>query len=330
MKTAYPSPSATGLDQGPDGDPDRRTGGVLASVVVPTHGRPAFLARALESVLAQTWSALEIVVVDDNGRDTPRQRETAALVAGLAAARGDDREIRYLVNERNGGGGFTRNAGVAAARGEYIGFLDDDDEWLPEFLARGIDVLDGAPADIVYCDCIVVDDGRRDGGKPEINDKHAGDVRAALIDGWCPSSTSLFVLRRAVLEGVVPFDPALASFQDYDCWLGLSERARFAFHDEPLVVKHRHRAGQITANTAARRDALEVLRGKWNARLSADERRRFAGALARLEHDILRMEYRNAVHERRWGRATGRAWRYVTGRGSAVRNLIALARSTSA
>ena len=199
----------------------------------------------------------------------------------------------------------------------------------PDFLTRGIRTLIDTPADVVYCDCIVVDDGRRSRGRHEVNVKHAGQVWPALVGGWCPSSTSLFVLRRAVVADRAPFDPRLPSFQDYDCWLGLSARARFAFHDEPLVIKHRHRSGQITGNTAARRDALRMLEAKWVPRMTAEELPRFGDALAALEHDVLRMEYRNALHERRCRRAAARGWRYLTGRGSVPRNLVALARSTT-
>ena len=301
-------------------------GAALVTAVVPTHGRPDFLERALRSVVAQTWPSIEIVVVDDNGRGTARQRETAAVVAAFDAGA---RTLRYLVNETNGGGGFARNAGVAAAGGEFLAFLDDDDEWLPRFVERGVRTLEDEAADVVYCDCLVVDDGRRERARHEVNVKHAGDVRAALTGGWCPSSTSLFVLRRGAVDAVDgPFDPALASFQDYDCWLGLSAHARFAFHEEPLVLKHRHRAGQITSDTGARRGALEHLAAKWRPRLVEAERPRFDEALAALEHDILRMEYRNALHGRRWRRAADRAWRYATGRGSALRNAVALLRAS--
>ena len=111
------------------------------SVVIPTYNYARFLPRALDSVLAQTWRDYEIIVVDDGSTDgTPE----------VAQAYGE--RIRYLRKE-NGGAATARNAGILAARGELLAFLDADDAWVPEKLARQVAYLDRHPEfGMVYSD----------------------------------------------------------------------------------------------------------------------------------------------------------------------------------
>ena len=267
-------------------------GAPALSVVVPTHGRPAFLRRALESVFAQDGVVREAIVVDDNGAGSARQRETEAVLAALADAA--PCRLRYVVNAENLGGGAARNAGVACADAPFVAFLDDDDEWLPGHAAAALAALGRDGADVAYCDCHVQhENGARE---LEVNVKHEGDVWLALLGGWCPSSTSLFTLRRERLAADGPFDPALAGFQDYDCWLSLARRCRFVAFEPASVVRHRHDGVRITTNTTARRASLAYLEAKWSAELSSDaERAAFARSVARLEGGIREFEYRNAL-----------------------------------
>ena len=93
----------------------------LATVVIPTYKRPQAVHRAILSVLAQTCTSLEIIVVDDNGINTPTQIQTAEILKPFI----DNGTIQYLVNEINSGGSFSRNQGLSIATGKYITFLDD-------------------------------------------------------------------------------------------------------------------------------------------------------------------------------------------------------------
>lgn len=98
------------------------------SVIIPTYNRYGYLTRAIASVQNQTHTDMEIVIVDDNGVGTETQIRLSKLMAKYA----DDPRVRYLPNETNVGGAMARNAGIFAATGSYISFLDDDDEYLPE------------------------------------------------------------------------------------------------------------------------------------------------------------------------------------------------------
>ena len=106
----------------------------MISVIIPTYNRPQFTARAVRSVLAQTWRDLEIVVVDDCSQD-PITLE----------ALGHDPRVRLVRHEVNRGVGAARNTGVQAARGELIALLDSDDYWLPEKLASQMALYDQQP-----------------------------------------------------------------------------------------------------------------------------------------------------------------------------------------
>lgn len=98
------------------------------SVIIPTHKRPHFLGRAIDSVLAQTYGNVEIVVVDDNSPDSDDRKHTVAAMRRYK----NNRRVVYVQNERPLGGGPARNRGIESSSGSYITFLDDDDIYLPQ------------------------------------------------------------------------------------------------------------------------------------------------------------------------------------------------------
>jgi glycosyltransferase involved in cell wall biosynthesis len=107
------------------------------SVIIPTHNRPDRLPRAVASVLNQTFRDVEIVIVDDASAD-----DAAEVVAR------QDPRIRYVRHGSPKGACGARNTGIRLARGEFVGFLDDDDEWLPEKLQRQVRVFEASPSDV--------------------------------------------------------------------------------------------------------------------------------------------------------------------------------------
>ena len=100
----------------------------LVSVVIPTHGGAAFLTRAIDSVLAQTYKNIEIIVVDDNGLGTEGQRVTETIIKQYL----DNPRFQYVTHEVNMNGSVARNTGARHAKGKYISLLDDDDYFLPD------------------------------------------------------------------------------------------------------------------------------------------------------------------------------------------------------
>src|SRR5699024_5570587 len=110
------------------------------SIVIPTHARPVFLGRAIDSVLRQTFPAWELLVVDDN----PPGSEARVVTERFMEDFRWEARIRYLQHPTNLGGGAARNTGIRAAKGPYVAFLDDDDEWLPEKLALQLERIAAA------------------------------------------------------------------------------------------------------------------------------------------------------------------------------------------
>src|SRR5258705_10332336 len=104
------------------------------SVIIPTYNRAECLRSAITNVLNQTFQDFEIVVVDDSSQDHTRE-----VVNSL-----DDKRIKYIRHERNKGVAAARNTGVSNAKGDYIAFLDDDDEWFPEKLKKQCAVLEAS------------------------------------------------------------------------------------------------------------------------------------------------------------------------------------------
>ncbi len=98
------------------------------SVIIPTYNRANLVSRAIKSVLNQTYQDFEIIVVDDCSEDN-----TEEIVKSF-----NDSRIRYIKHKKNKGGSAARNTGIKRARGKYIAFLDDDDEWLPSKLEKQI------------------------------------------------------------------------------------------------------------------------------------------------------------------------------------------------
>jgi glycosyltransferase involved in cell wall biosynthesis len=220
------------------------------SVVIPTLNRAALLREAIESVRAQSFRDFEIIVVDDGSGDG------TAVWLGLQA------DIRAVFQ---GGGGVTRarNAGIRAARGELICFLDSDDLWEPEKLARQIAYLDAHPeCGLVATEISAFNErglvpGR---GKAAQYPIRTGNVaRDLLFANWIQTSTVM--VRRACLEAAGPFDEEVGNFgEDWHLWVRIATRYPVWFMPQPLVRYRVHDAGLTSAQPEAQfRSLLRIL-----------------------------------------------------------------------
>jgi len=203
----------------------------LVSVIIPTYRRPGLLRLAVDSVLAQTYPNLEVIVVHD-GPDP----ETAEAMRGI------DPRVRYHELAVNSGPGAARNAGIDLARGEWIGFLDDDDRWLPHKLQTQIAALVPGERNIILASrCIYEHGDRRDiwPARPIGENEDLADYllcRNGIFErpGVLPIH-SLLVPRHLLTE--VPLVTA-ADHEDWSWMLHVWHRAgaRFRFIWEPLVT----------------------------------------------------------------------------------------------
>jgi glycosyltransferase involved in cell wall biosynthesis len=207
------------------------------SVIIPTHNRTATLGRAIQSVLDQTFPALEIIVVDDASTDiTPHILEKYSG------------KIRIITNETNQGVSYARNVGIQEARGDWLAFLDSDDQWAPTKLERQKQFHDSHPSILIsQCDEIWIRNNVRVNPMSK-HQKRGGWIFEACIP-LCIVSPSAVIIHKSVFEHIGLFDTNLLACEDYDLWLriaphyeiGLLEEklmTRFGGHDDQLSRKY--------------------------------------------------------------------------------------------
>lgn len=210
----------------------------LVSVVIPTYNRTRTLVRAIKSCVRQSYDSIEVVVVDDNSSFEVDEYLTNAL--GDAAT-----ELRYVRNHTNVGPGASRNAGIDHSSGEYICFLDSDDEFSENKISLQLEALEGNDADFCYCGWQWVDEAsgkilrKRNIHKGRINKKKRWGhnvVQDLMVSAEC--------LQR------IRFKP-YRTFENYDFVLGLFANYRPAYVNRILVTCYEHeneRASDVYAS----------------------------------------------------------------------------------
>jgi len=213
----------------------------LVTVIIPTFNRAAMVCEALDSVLAQSYRPLEVVVVDDGSTDG-----TAEAVARWGEEHAGDGFSLRCVRQENLGGNPARNRGIAKATGSFIAFLDSDDRWLPEKLQRQLDVLrrDRCIGG-VYCGVRHVNAETGEATEPTDRAYPSGRLLQQLLIKDVTAPTSTYVIRREVFKKVGRFDTNLQARQDWDMWIRLAAEYEIGCVPEPLV-EYRHHPGTRT------------------------------------------------------------------------------------
>ena len=204
----------------------RQEANPLVSVILPTYNRAATLDRAVRSVLLQSYQNLELIVIDDGSTD-----ETSSYVSTI-----QDKRLRYLRQERNQGVAAARNAGMAAANGQLIAFLDSDDAWMPEKLSRQVAQMQrSAPrVGLLYTGLAIEHaDGRIETWSPHARGYVLGKILQRNIVHFGTSST---MIRAEAAEVVGGFDTTWPANEDHDYWVRIARFYEFDFDPEPLAV----------------------------------------------------------------------------------------------
>ena len=195
------------------------------SVVIPTYNRSVLLERALDSVLAQTLPADEIIVVDDGSTDN-----TVSML-----------KSRYpgvnLITQDNRGVSAARNAGIEAARHDWIALLDSDDVWHQNKLEKQLQGLNNSPE---YLICHSDETWIRNGFRVNQMNKHkkVGGYIFQHCLPLCVISPSAVMIHRLLFDEVGLFDETLPACEDYDLWLRLCSRYPVLYIEEALVTKY--------------------------------------------------------------------------------------------
>ena len=220
--------------------------GPRVSVIIPTYNRGWILEDAVDSVLGQTYTNFELIVVDDGSTDDTRVRLQPY-----------GERIAY-VHQANQGVSAARNTGLRLARGDLIALLDSDDLWKPAKLARQVAFFDAHPEDqICQTEEVWIRRGKR------VNPKN----RHRKPSGWifepslalCLVSPSAVMLRRGLMEAMGGFDVSLPACEDYDLWLRISLRCPIHLIEDPLVVKRGGHADQLSAAPGLDRYRIQSL-----------------------------------------------------------------------
>jgi len=207
----------------------------VISAVIPAYNAEQFIRRTIDSVLAQTYTDYEIIVIDDGSTDN-----TAEVVKSYGS------KVRYFY-QQNSGDGAARNAGIYAAKGEWVAFLDHDDEWLPDKLKIQMELLSRNPQ-LRWCaaNFYKQSESRRvtAGNEMALTVALGGrdyfeNFFTAFSEGKCKFMTSTMVVHKEVFERVGVFDAHWMRCADLDMWWRIAYRfPRIGYVAVPLAVLH--------------------------------------------------------------------------------------------
>lgn len=217
------------------------------SVVIPAYNAAPYVVGALDSVLAQTFRDFEVLVVDDGSTDG---------TAELVVAYGND--VR-CIRQSNSGVAAARNRGIEASRGRYVAFLDADDMWLRDKLARQLTALRERPSARACYTAFAFSDENLVPSWVQRSRRRASLVDDLLLLGNVVGTPSTVICERDLVLEVGGFDPALSLGADWDLWLRLALRTEFAYIDEPLVRYRIHGANMSRDVGLLERDSVSLL-----------------------------------------------------------------------
>lgn len=181
----------------------------LVSVIVPTYSRPINLLRAINSILEQTYKNIEIIVVDDNGIGSKEQLDTENILSEYIK----DKKVIYCPHEVNMNGSAARNTGLKIAKGKYIGFLDDDDEFISNKIEIQVNALESLDKSWGGCYCNTNLIGKR---KVILNNDKSGNLAEDLLLCKVRFNTSSLLLRKEVCDNLNGFDISFERHQDWE------------------------------------------------------------------------------------------------------------------
>lgn len=204
----------------------------LVSVIITTYKRPVeVLKRALKSVLAQTYKNFEVFVVNDCPEDVQGCEAIKKMIDDF-----DDKRILYIQNEKNSGACVARNNGIAHAKGKYVSFLDDDDEWLPEKIEKQVEGFYSDKVGLVYSPFYYTD--KRVSNKIVTRGTASGNLVNALLWRNAIGETSMTMMPLKVLKECGGFDEQLLSSQDYELWLRIALKYEVSCVNIPLAKRY--------------------------------------------------------------------------------------------
>jgi len=237
----------------------------LVSIITPTYNRADFIEQAVNSVLAQTYTCFELLIVDDGSTDNSRDLIEPALA---------DARVRYF-HQENQGQSVARKLALSEAKGSFICFLDSDNYWPADKLEQQIELFRQHPDyDVIYGDVVVIDENDREVSRKNMK-RYSGHIAKYMIRDNCVSMNTAMARRRCFDElGGMSGTRRVAD--DYELWLRFSARFRFLYVPE-FFAYYRVMDDQISSDKTRRFDS--------NWQIISDFRRKFPDAMSDKEFD---------------------------------------------
>lgn len=201
----------------------------MVSVIIPTYNRAGTIMRSIQSVMEQSYSEWELIIVDDGSTD-----HTEDIVKSVTE---QDTRVRYIPCPENKGQAYARNTGIQTARGEYIAFQDSDDCWMPDKLQRQMSMMEAHPEyGLVYGQVVYDENGRLSVPYPPTD---AGEqiFKACLKQNQIGTPTML--VRKAVFDKIGMFDTTLAALEDYELALRITKHFSTGFIAAPVLKAYK-------------------------------------------------------------------------------------------
>ncbi|MBZ2166167.1 glycosyltransferase family 2 protein [Methanobacterium spitsbergense] len=201
---------------------------LFVSIIIPTYNRANLITRAINSILDQSYTNYEIIVVDDGSTDNTKE----------VIQRFNEDKINYYVHKKNRGAAAARNTGIKYSKGDFIAFQDSDDKWLPEKLEKEMDVFLEASDKIgvVYSGYWHIKDNKKIYIPTPKVTKKEGNIHFELLKGNFVSGLS--VIRKICFKKVGLYDENLPNLEDWELYIRISKYFSFKFIDEPLSIAY--------------------------------------------------------------------------------------------
>lgn len=212
----------------------------LVSVLIPTFNREATIKRAVDSVLSQTYSDIECIVIDDASTDS-----TQKILKNI-----NDPRLKVFTLPENKGVSFARNYGEEKSNGDWIALLDSDDEWLPNRLEKQLRFAKENPKlPLIHGEEIWVRNGKRVNPK-KIHQKSGGRIFRNCLH-LCLISPSATLMKRELYRELKGFRVDYPVCEDYEMWLRVTEKYEVGFIEEPIIIKYGGHEDQLSAKYKA-------------------------------------------------------------------------------
>jgi len=212
---------------------------MIISVIIPTFNRAHCLKRAVDSVLAQTFLPYEIIIVDDGSTD-----ETDQILESYK------NKIHLLKLATNHGVSFARNRGIEKSQGQWISFLDSDDEWLPIKLQKQVELIQSYPQlKVVHGEEIWIRNGVRVNAMKK-HEKYGGHIFSHCLP-LCAMSPSTILIHKSVFEKTNFFREDFPVCEDYDLWLKITSQFEVGFVSTPIIRKYGGHSDQLSHSIPA-------------------------------------------------------------------------------